>query len=402
MADDTSYSQESIVRELDAYKKNFESVIAKDQEISLLIDATRYNIDEVQNSLKELVLHIGEKNKKIISDAIRLLVALIIILIVFVVLILFFISKTITNPIAKIQELITELSKGKLPERIELTSKDEIATMANSLNSFIDGMHEKSSFAGQIGKGRLNTTFNPISEDDTLGLALLEMRDSLKKADDEEKRRKIEDEKVNWATIGVAKFNDIIHKSEDDIKELSYLLISNLVKYLEANQSGLFILNNEKKDDIHLQLIASYAYNRRKHKTTKIHLKEGLVGQCAVEKKTIFLTKIPEDYIAITSGLGEATPNCLLIVPLLLNEVIFGVLEIATLNELKKYEIEFVEKLAETFAATLSSLKINARTAYLLNESRKHGEEMASREEELRQNYMLHKRSCVNIRKSLN
>ncbi len=113
---------------------------------------------------------------------------------------------------------------------------------------------------------------------------------------------------------------------------------------------------------------------------------EGLVGMCAVEKSTVYLNDIPDGYLSISSGLGGSDPRSLLIVPLKLEDEIFGVIEVASFNRFKKHEIEFVERVTESISSTLSLAKINTRTSTLLEKSQRQAEEMAAQEEEMRQN----------------
>ena len=133
-------------------------------------------------------------------------------------------------------------------------------------------------------------------------------------------------------------------------------------------------------------VLASFAYNRKKYIKKQVQLGEGLVGACAVEKETIHLTEIPQDYVKITSGLGGSNPTSLLLVPMLIEKDMLGVIEIASFNDFKKHEIEFVEKVAESIASTLKSVRINIRTSQLLEQSQQQSEEMAAQEEEMRQN----------------
>ncbi|MGC9373587.1 MAG: GAF domain-containing protein [Bacteroidales bacterium] len=303
-------------------------------------------------------------------------------------LVILIISKNITNPITQITELLKKLSVGHLDEkmRIKLDTGDEIEEMANALNKSIDGLNKKADFANQIGNGNLNHDFDLLSDEDILGKSLIDMRNSLVKAEEEDKKRKKEDEKRRWANEGLAKFGDILRQNNDNIENLATEIIMSLVNYLNANQGGLFILNDNDKDNIHFELLSAYAYDRRKYLQKHIEPGEGLIGTCAIEKKTIFMTDIPQDYIEITSGLGGANPSCLLIVPLKLEEEVLGVLEIASFNVFEKHEIEFVEKLAESIASTLSAVRINIKTSELLEKSQQQAEEMAAQEEEMRQN----------------
>lgn len=289
----------------------------------------------------------------------------------------YLLAKQVTKPLVKIKDLIVSLSKGELKKSGLQKSSDEIGQMVIAVDSLVEGLEKTSSFAENIGKGNYDSEFIPLSEKDVLGNSLIGMRTNLKNVAEIETQRK-------WATEGVAKFAEIL-RANSDMDQLCTEIIRNLVKYLGANQGGIFIVNDEGRDPV-LELKACYAYDRQKHLEKKIGLGDGLVGQSWLEKDTIFLTDVPTDYINITSGLGLATPTCVIIVPLLYNEEVNGVIEIASFNVFKPYEIEFIEKVAQSIASTLSSVTINHRTAKLLGESRELAEQLKSQEEELRQN----------------
>lgn len=224
-----------------------------------------------------------------------------------------------------------------------------------------------------------------VGEDDQIGRALINLRDNLLKNKNIEILRRKEDDQRNWVAEGLAKFSEILRKNNDNLNDLAYSIIHNLVKYVNANQGGFFILQDHDEEKF-FEMSACYAYDRRKFADKRIPWGDGLIGTCALEKKTIYMTNVPQDYVTITSGLGKATPSCLLIVPLIVNDEIHGVLEVASFKKFEAYEIEFVEKVAESIASTISTVKINVRTARLLKESQEQAEILASQEEQMRQN----------------
>ncbi|MEA3318004.1 MAG: cache domain-containing protein [Bacteroidota bacterium] len=302
--------------------------------------------------------------------------------------VIYIISNTITNPILKITNFLKRLAKGHIEKEmlVNINSGDEIEDMSIALNKSITGLLDKTKFANNMGNGDFETNLNLLSEDDVLGKSLLDMRNKLSEAKKQDELRVSEDKKRQWGNEGVATLGEILRLNYSNTRELSYSIISNLVDYLKANQGGIYVKNKDDKNDVYYELFASYAFNRRKYKKDRINIGEGLVGTCAIEKQTIYLTDIPDDYIKITSGLGGANPTSLLLIPLINDEEILGVIEIASFSTFEKHEIAFLEKISVNIASTLASVAINERTAVLLEQSQSQSEELASQEEEMRQN----------------
>lgn len=254
-----------------------------------------------------------------------------------------------------------------------------------AVESITENLQFAINFVREIGKGNFNARLEGVNEDN-LGLnnanlagELINMKVQMKTSAEAEQKRV-------WATQGLANFSDLIRTSTHDAKTLSQEVVIFLVKYLNANQGGVFIVNDEEDSRHFLELKAAYAFERKKYLNKVIELGEGLVGQAYLEKETIHLRKIPQHYVSITSGLGGANPSTLLLVPMKIEEQVLGVIELASFKNFEKHEIEFCEKIAETFASTLSGVKVNERTRQLLEQSQEQSEEMRAQEEEMRQN----------------
>jgi PAS domain S-box-containing protein len=221
-------------------------------------------------------------------------------------------------------------------------------------------------------------TFEENTQNDRLTGAISNLQDQLIKYRAGEERR-------TWAAEGLAQFSELLRENDSSLKDFGFKVISETVKYIGANQGGIFI-TGEEEGERYLEMIGCYAYERRKHLNKRIAVGEGLVGQCLQEKDTIYITEIPDSYIHITSGLGKAVPRHILIVPLIHNEEMYGAIEIASFTVLEDYKVDFLKELAESIAASLSIIQNNEKTQKLLDESRNLASELQSSEEEMRQN----------------
>lgn len=328
--------------------------------------------------IKEAFLPLKKISNRLNAITISIIIALSVIF--------YILAISIIRPLVEVKKKLIHLCEGELPkDKVKYRWNDEIGEMTSAVNTLIDNLRNTANFANQIGSGDLTADYQSISEKDELGNSLMEMRNSLQLAADEEAKRKKEEEQRSWTTHGVAMFAEILRQNNDNIQELSYNIIKNMVEYLDANQGGMFLLN-EEKDKKFLSLESSFAYNRQKFLKKKLEWGEGIIGACVQEGESIFLSDIPDTYIEITSGLGQANPRSLMIVPLKVNEEIFGALEVASFNVFEPYQVEFVEKVAESIGSTISTVRINMQTAFLLEESQKQAEKLAQQEEEMRQN----------------
>ncbi|RAW01221.1 GAF domain-containing protein [Pseudochryseolinea flava] len=379
--------QENIMANLqtfDSYEDGLTKLLAEDViENQVIPRTTRIiaNLDKI-TAMQDAV--ISESDQDIVDSIASLrnytlFLGLTIILIAIVSALL--LRRAITRPVNFLKNVVVKLGRGELVEEKQAnTSNDEIGEMAVAMDSLVTGLKSTSLFAENIGNGNYNMEFQPLSEHDVLGNALINMRNNLAKVAEDDKKR-------NWATEGQAKFGEILRTNSSDLNKLADEIIGNLVKYLRANQGALYIIDDTQQDEeATMSMKACYAWDKKKFLNHKIHRGEGLSGQSWQEGDTIYLTEVPQDYIKIVSGLGDANPTSVLIVPLKINDQIFGIVEIASFNVFGDFEIEFVQKIAESIASTISSVKVNARTQLLLEESQEMTEQMRAQEEEMRQN----------------
>lgn len=234
------------------------------------------------------------------------------------------------------------------------------------------------SYIASLGQLDKTTAMDPLLANDSIGNALLKIEEEMRIIKERE-------DKHNWVTQGLAKFGEIL-RNKKELKEYASQIISNLVKYVGANQGALFIEFENEQDGRYLELAACYAYDRKQFQEKRIMEGEGLLGQCMLEKDIIFLTEIPKEYVKITSGLGYAVPRNIVVVPLLVNDQFYGAIELALFEVLQPHQIKFLKEVAESIASEISSIKSFEKTQRLLQESNVLANELQTREEEMRQN----------------
>lgn len=291
----------------------------------------------------------------------------------------FLFARYLTGPLTALKNAMASLSRGVLPERIEKQSDDEIGQMATTTAELVASLKRTAVFAEKIGSGDLRADFTPLSPEDMLGNALLNMRHNLLAAEQRDTQR-------NWIVTGVAEISEIL-RSHDTIEALGDAVIAYLIQKVGAVQGAFYVVNDDNPDEEIIELKAAYAYDKKKYLNGRFRFAQGLVGQAAAEQDSILRLEIPDDYVSITSGiLGDQRPKCLLITPFITNEKVYGVVELAAFRRFNEGQIKFVEEIGLILARTIFNIKVNERTRKLLEESRKMSRELVEQQEILQQN----------------
>ncbi len=290
------------------------------------------------------------------------------------------------TPLIRIRNLLIQLSVGKMPEFSAAGSKDEIGDLEGQLDKHVKNLRKISQFLRSLSSGDFTEDYTKLSNEDELGESLLTLKESLMESQKDSELRRREEENRSWSAHGLAKFSTLFREAEDNLQELSLVLMKELVEYTEADVGLMFIVVDEIEDQNQvLQLFGSYAFDREKHLERNFSFGEGLVGRAAVEKEVIYVTELPADYMKIRSGLGEDVPASLLLVPVMLDNNVLGVMELASLVEIPSYQRDFVKQLSDALATTLAKIKANLQTKILFEQSKKQAEELASQDMVFRQ-----------------
>ena len=298
----------------------------------------------------------------------------------------YFLRQDVVIPLSTLGKVSQKLKLGNTNQLEEIkTDTPEFTEITDSFNKILFNIERAARFIQQIENGNLHAELEIKDNEipDKLSQALLNMRNTMRKIELEERQR-------NWATQGVAMLSEILRTNNQDVKGLSRHIMAGLVPYLEAVQGSIFVLQETTEEAYHLKMMGMYAYDRQKFLKKDIRVgkkyAEDLIGQVFLERAALNIKKIPEGYLEITSGLGDAPPKNLLLVPLMVDENVYGVIEIASFHELEPYQVAFIERISESIALTIATVRINEQTKLLLEESQRQAEQLKAQEEEMRQN----------------
>ncbi|AGY58915.1 HAMP domain-containing protein [Gloeobacter kilaueensis] len=244
-------------------------------------------------------------------------------------------AANLTTQVRAIAEVATAVTKGDLTRSIAVEAKGEVAVLKDNINQMIANLRE--------------TTQKNTEQD--------------------------------WLKTNLAKFTRVL-QGQRDLEAVSRLILSELAPLVSA-QHGVFYLMDTVENQPCLQLLSTYAYRERRSLSNRFFLGEGLVGQCAIEKDRILLTEVPTDYIKISSGLGEANPLSIVVLPVLFEGQVTAVIELASFRRFSEIHLTFLDQLTESIAIVLNTIAASMRTEELLKQSQSLAEELQSQQKEL-------------------
>ncbi|WP_375578460.1 GAF domain-containing protein [Marivirga tractuosa] len=343
-----------------AYKNHFDNIVQTEIAIGLNEKSGQFlqlnrNKKETEPRISLLYQKINEQNESLRQTASFVIGFTLLILLLTVFALVYYLRKTVSKPIIKLDDIVKKV-------------------LAGDSNAGKELMHE-----GKDEIGSLNRNFS---------LMLDNLRENLKLIKDKNESLELkakQDEIRSWNIEGLSHFSDLMKGNNTNLGEFADSIISETVKYLKANQGAFFILKDENEESI-MELKACYAFNKKKYIHKKIAKGEGLIGQTWLEGEAIYMTDVPSSYINITSGLGDAPPRSIMILPLKTEQQIVGILEIASFQEFEKHEQELLTELGNRLGSVIESIKMQEKTQKLLEKSQEMTEQMQAQEEEMRQN----------------
>lgn len=205
-------------------------------------------------------------------------------------------------------------------------------------------------------------------------------------------------ENQRWLKSNLADLSQLL-QGQRNLGQVADSALTHLVSFVNAQQ-GVFYVLDPTQEPPRLRLFSSYAYQERKNLANEFRLGEGLVGQCALEKQQILLTNVPGDYIRISSGLGEAVPSNIVVLPLVFESQVQGVIELASLERFSELQLMLLEEASKTIGVILNTIEADIQTQNLLEQSQQLTEELRNQQEELMQSNQLLEEKTQSLQES--
>jgi HAMP domain-containing protein/signal transduction histidine kinase/CheY-like chemotaxis protein len=336
-------------------------------------------------------------------------------------------ATNLTNQVRGIADVVTAVAQGNLKRKLTLDAKGEIAALAETINLMIEtlatfadqvtNMAREVGIEGKLGgqarvpgaaglwrdltdnvnqlAANLTNQVRSIADvatavtkgDLTRSIAveasgeMAALKDNINEMIRNLKDQTLKNAEQDWLKTNLARFSRML-QGERDLSTVSNLIMSELAPLVNA-QYGVFYVTNRDGDDTMLELAASYGAERREALKPAFQLREGLIGQAAADKRPILLEDVPSDFLRIGSGLGEARPANVTILPALFEDEVKAVIELASFSEFNETHQSFLDQLMESVGIVLNTIAATMRTEGLLKQSQLLTQELQARQTEL-------------------
>jgi len=277
-----------------------------------------------------------------------------------------------TKTLREVGQICEGIAVGDFSKKVELKGDKDL--LGRAVNQMVDNFKEIVTQVDTIACGNYTAEIAPRGEQDSLGKALFEMTRQLRELHDKNTRE-------GWLKTGQADLVETM-RGELEPRELARRVITHLTKYVNGQVGVLYLSDSSDASDT-LHLSGSYAHTHRKKMNTTLELGEGLVGQAALERETIVVRDIEDDYVMVSSALGEQSPRNLVISPFVAGDALKGVLEIGSVKPLADDVLVLLRTASESIAIAFNTAQQRERTESLLQETQRQAEELQSQQEEL-------------------
>jgi HAMP domain-containing protein/signal transduction histidine kinase/CheY-like chemotaxis protein len=341
-----------------------------------------------------------------------------------------FMASNLTGQVRGIAKVVTSVAKGNLKQKLTINAFGEVSQLTDTINEMIDtlaifadqvttvarevGVDGKlggqasvpgasgtwknltenvnqlaenlttqvrsiSEVASAVTKGDLTRSINVAAKGEVEAL-----KDTINQMIANLKETTLRNHEQDWLKSNLAKFTQML-QGQKDLKTVTNRILSELAQVVNAQHGVFYILEqDENSENVKLKLFSSYAYKEKREIPKEFAIGEGLVGQCAAGKERILLTSVPQNYVKINSGLGEAKPLNLIVLPVLFETEVKAVIELASFDTFSKTHLDFLEQLTESIGIVLNTIETNTRTEELLAQSQSLAGELKIQQEELR------------------
>jgi HAMP domain-containing protein/CheY-like chemotaxis protein/signal transduction histidine kinase len=356
-----------------------------------------------------------------------------------------FMAGNLTGQVRGIAQVVTAVANGDLKRKLTIESKGEIAELADTINAMTDTL---ATFADQVttvarevgveGKlggqanvpgaygtwrdltdnvnqlaANLTTQVRAIAEvstavtqgDLTRSIAVeaqgevAALKDNINEMIRNLKDTTQKNTEQDWLKTNLARFTGML-QGQRDMTTVANMILSDLAPLVDAQQGVFYVSQPQEDGQPLMRLLGGYAYSNRKNLSNEFRSGEGLVGQCVLEKKRILLVNVPNDYIYISSGLGAAPPMNIIVLPVLFEEEVKAVIELASFNQFSEIHMTFLNTLTESIGIVLNTIEANTRTEQLLIQSQSLASELQSQQDELKKTNERLEQQALTLRES--